>query len=388
MALHHAFRNGARNIADVQSAYKQSVIFVNNEATGVYSSQLGVLNTLPPDWQDFVNAHQAAQADALDWINNVMARLLTVPASVQSYNATISAALQDARNQAQALIQNPANAGAKSALTADLNLVKSQVSLVLAFVSGTLSAVQNYQNKVPDMAQQLQTIANKSSADAGADQQKIDDLNTAIEQLKADIKSLTAAIVGLAIADGIALTLGVVATIAAWPAGALVWIVLGPVVAVATTYIALDAIKIKADKAEIEAKQAQITGLTQDVAVLQGMAKQYRDFAAQTADVQSNLENVEAEWQTLDNEVTNAVNDIQAAIADEQACNYQAVADDLNEAVAAWTDAYNQAGSLILDINVNNAQLEPGMSQQDVQDALATGQTTDLVTYFNQLQTA
>ena len=82
MALHHAFRNSARNIADVQSAYKQSVIFVNNEATGVYSSQLGVLNTLPPDWQDFVNAHQAAQADALDWINNVMARLLTVPASV------------------------------------------------------------------------------------------------------------------------------------------------------------------------------------------------------------------------------------------------------------------------------------------------------------------
>ena len=58
MALHHAFRNSARNIADVQSAYKQSVIFVNNEATGVYSSQLGVLNTLPPDWQDFVNAHQ------------------------------------------------------------------------------------------------------------------------------------------------------------------------------------------------------------------------------------------------------------------------------------------------------------------------------------------
>jgi len=388
MALHHAFRNSARNIADVHSAYKQSVIFVNNEATGVYSSQLGVLNTLPPDWQDFVNAHQAAQADALDWINNVMARLLTVPASVQSYNATISAALQDARNQAQALIQNPGNAGARSALTADLNLVKSQVSLVLAFVSGTLSAVQNYQNKVPDMAQQLQTIANKSSADAGADQEKIDDLNAAIEQLKADIKSLTAAIVGLAIADGIALTLGVVATIAAWPFGALAWIVLGPVVVVATTYIALDAIKIKADKAEIEAKQAQITGLTQDVAVLQGMAKQYGDFAAQTADVQSNLENVEAEWQTLDNEVTNAVNDIQAAIADEQACNYQAVADDLNEAVAAWTDAYNQAGSLILDINVNNAQLEPGMSQQDVQDALATGQTTDLVTYFNQLQTA
>ena len=378
MALHLAFSKRVQTLSDVQAAYKQSVIFVNTEATGVYSSQLGVLNTLPPDWQDFVTAHQNAQADALDWINNVMARLLTVPASVQNYNGTISAALQDAKLQAQALIANPTNAGAKSALISDLNLVKSQVSLVLAFVSSTLSSLQSYQNKVPDMAQQLQTIANKSSADAGADQKKIDDLNAAIDQLKSDIKSLTAAIVALSIADGIAITLRVVATIAAWPVGALTWLVLGPAVAVATTFIALDAVKIKNDKALIESKQNEITGITQDVAVLQGMAKQYGDFAAQTAEVQSNLENVLAEWQTLDNEVTSAVNDIQAAIADQQAPNYQ------DQAIAAWTAAYNQAGSLIIDINVNNAQLSPGMSQQEVQTALAAGQTTDLVTYFNQ----
>lgn len=384
MALHLAFSKRVQTLSDVQAAYKQSVIFVNTEATGVYSSQLGVLNTLPPDWQDFVTAHQNAQADALDWINNVMARLLTVPASVQNYNGTISAALQDAKLQAQALIANPTNAGAKSALISDLNLVKSQVSLVLAFVSSTLSSLQSYQNKVPDMAQQLQTIANKSSADAGADQKKIDDLNAAIDQLKSDIKSLTAAIVALSIADGIAITLGVVATIAAWPVGALAWLVLGPAVAVATTFIALDAVKIKNDKALIESKQSEITGITQDVAVLQGMAKQYGDFAAQTAEVQSNLENVLAEWQTLDNEVTSAVNDIQAAIADQQAPNYQAVANDLDQAITAWTAAYNQAGSLIIDINVNNAQLSPGMSEQEVQTALAAGHTTDLVTYFNQ----
>lgn len=384
MALHLAFSKRTQALADAQTAYKQSVIFVNTEATGVYSSQLGVLRTLPPDWQDFVTAHENAQADALDWINNVMARLLTVPASVQNYNGTISAALQDAKLQAQALIANPGNAGAKSALISDLNLLKGQVSLVLAFVGSTLTALQGYQNKVPDMAKQLKAIADKSSAAANADQKKINELNAAIDQLKADIKSLTAAIVALSIADGIAITLGVVATIAAWPVGALVWVVLGPAVAVATTYIALDAVKIKNDKALIESKQNEITGITQDVAVLQGMAKQYGDFASQTADVQSNLENVLAEWQTLDNEVTSAVNDILAAIADQQAPNYQAVANDLDQAIAAWTAAYNQAGSLHIDINVNNAQLSPGMSEQAVQTALAGGQTTDLVTYFNQ----
>jgi hypothetical protein len=33
---------------------------------------------------------------------------------------------------------------------------------------------------------------------------------------------------------------------------------------------------------------------------------------------------------------------------------------------------------------VNTAQLQVGMSQTDVQSALAGGQTVDLITYFNQ----
>ncbi|KVP72267.1 enterotoxin (HBL) [Burkholderia ubonensis] len=384
MALHLAFSKRAQTLGAAQVAYKQSVIFVNTEATGIYSSKLGVLNTLPPDWQDYLTAHRNARSHASDWIDNVMGRLLDVPADVQGYNDSISMALQDAKYQAQLLITNSANKGAKSALKADLDAVKRTVSLVLNFVSGTLSALQSYQSEVPKMAEQLQSIANKSSADAGADQAKIDALNDAIDQLKADIKSLTTQIVALSIADGIAIVLGVVATIAAWPVGALAWLVLGPVVAVATTFIALDAEKIKTDKALIESKQSEITGISQDVAVLQGMAKQYGDFAKQTTDVQSNLENVVAEWQTLDNDVTSAVKDIQAAIADQQAPNYQAVADDLDKAIAAWTAAYNQAGSLVLEINVNNAPLSPGMSGQEVQTALAAGQITDLITYFNE----
>ncbi|KVL92202.1 hypothetical protein WT14_21045 [Burkholderia stagnalis] len=57
---------------------------------------------------------------------------------------------------------------------------------------------------------------------------------------------------------------------------------------------------------------------------------------------------------------------------------------DLDQAIAAWTAAYDQAGSLLIDINMNNAQLTPGMSEQEVKTALAAGQTTDLITYFNQ----
>ena len=101
---------------------------------------------------------------------------------------------------------------------------------------------------MPALAAALQAVADKSAHDAGADQPKIQALLDDIDALQADIKSNTAAIVALAITDGIALTLGTVATIALWPVGAPVWFVMGPVVAVATYEIAMDAINIENDK--------------------------------------------------------------------------------------------------------------------------------------------
>ena len=88
---------------------------------------------------------------------------------------------------------------------------------------------------MPSLATNLQTIATDSTKAANADQAQIDKLNADIDKLHDEIKSLTAAISGLGIADGIALTLGIVATIAAFPEGALVWFVLGPAIAVAST---------------------------------------------------------------------------------------------------------------------------------------------------------
>jgi len=65
-----------------------------------------------------------------------------------------------------------------------------------------------------------------------------------------------------------------------------------------------------------------------------------------------------------------------------------AVANDLNEAVTEWTAAYTQAGSLTVQLNVNNAQLQVGMSSTQVQQALQQGQVVDIITYYNQVSAA
>jgi hypothetical protein len=316
MALANAISKNALSLAVKQTSYKENVVAVNTLVTSVLSSSLPTLNTNPPDWKEFTAAFEAADAGALTWVNNVMARLLNVPDEVKSYNATITQLLADAKNQALTLEADPTNKTALQTLNTDLTNVNSTLSLVVTFISGALTAVKNFKDELPTLATNLQTIATNSAADAKADQAQIDKLNSDIDSLKAEIKSLTASIFALAIVDGIALTLGIVATIAAFPEGALVWFVLGPAVIAATAVIAIDGVKIKADNDLIKSDEAQITGLTADVAALQILSKNFTAMATEADDIEANLQAILVEWQALESDVALAVNDIKTAVTD------------------------------------------------------------------------
>jgi hypothetical protein len=383
LLLAHAIRKNAKTLADAQTTYKQNVVAVNTLITSVLTSQLPTLNQNPPDWTTFTNAYVQANSDALGWVNNVLARLLEVPGNVQNYNSIISQLLQDAKAQGTTLVSQPTNQTALQILNQDLNGLSGQLNLIVTFISGAVTAIQNFGDKLPDMATQLQTIATQSAVAAKADQAQIAKLNADIQKLNADIKSLTAAIVALSIADGIALTLGTVATIALWPVGALVWFALGPAVAVATTYIALDAKQIVADKAAIEGDQKLITGITADVATLQVLTTNFASMAAQTEVIEGNLRSILEAWQTLETDVNAAITDVRTAMADTSSANFQAVVNDVNNAITEWNAAYAQAGSLALTLNVNNAQLQFGMTPSQVQSALASGTQMNVIQYYN-----
>jgi chromosome segregation ATPase len=387
MALANAIKKNAVSLAVKQNSYKQNVVAVNTLITSVLSSSLPTLNQNPPDWKEFQSAYEKADAGALTWVNNVMARLLNVPNDVKSYNSTITQLLANAKTQAQILQADPDNKAALDTLNTDLTNVNSTFSLVVTFISGALNAIKSFKDELPTMATNLQTIAEDSTKAAGADQAQIDKLNQDIENLHAEIKSLTASIIALGIADGIALTLGTVATIAAFPEGALVWFVLGPVVAVATTYIAIDGLKIKADNAAIKADEAQITGLTADVSTLHILSKNFAAMSGQTVEIESNLQAILNEWQTLETDVNTAVTDIKSAVADTSSANFAAVVSELDDAASEWNAAYKQAGDLHLDLNVNDARLSVGMSSAEVQAATAKGKTVDIISYYNNVQT-
>jgi predicted nucleic acid-binding Zn-ribbon protein len=386
MGIADAIRMRSESLADTQNTYKQNVVAVNTLLTSVLTSKLPTLNTPPPDWTDFTTAYEQADAGALDWVNNVLARLMDVPGEVSGYNTLITDLLNDAAQQAAALVSNPGNAAALAALDQDLTGLSRQLNLVVTFISGAVSAIQQFQDNLPALVGNLHTIALKSSTDAQADQDAINQLLNDIDSLRSDISSLTAQIVALAIVDGIALTIGVVTTIALWPVGAAVWFVMGPAVIAATMTIALDAEKIKEDKAKIESDQEQITGLSADVATLQVLAQSFQALSDQTVAIEDSVQAILVEWQTLETDVNNAITDIRTASTEASGQNFSAVQTDLADAAQAWQAGIVQAGTLVLDLQVNNAPLSLGMSADEVQSALAGGTlTTDVITYYNQV---
>ena len=285
LALAKTVNKNAVSLAVAQTSYKQNVVAVNTLVTSVLTPSLPILNQNPPDWNEFVSAYEKADAGALTWLNNVMARLLHVPDEVSRYNSIVTHLLADAKAQGETLVQEPSNQTALDILNTDLDNLNKQMGLVVTFITGALNAIKGFKDALLTMATNLQTIADDSTKAANADQTQIDKLNQDIDNLHAEIKSLTAAIVALGIADGIALTLGVVATIAAFPEGALVWFVLGQAIAVASTYIAIDGLKIKADNAAIKGDEKQITGLTADESTLHILSKNFASMSAQTVQI-------------------------------------------------------------------------------------------------------
>lgn len=385
MLLAHAIKKNTSSLVQAQNNYKSNVITTNTFMTSVLTSQIPNLNYKPKDFPEYLTAFQKANVTALDWSNKVMAKLLTVPDEIVSYNDIIISLLNDAQAQTQTLKTYPNNSIALKILTNDLDTLSTQLSMVTGFISGAITNIEGVKNDLPDMAKELQSIANNAINDEKADKKQIDDLNKAIATLKSDINACTAAIVAAGIATGVSVTLGTIATIVAWPVGAVTWFFVAPVVAASIYVIAIDSIKIKNDKNEIEALQKEITGVTADVSTLSILAQNFTDMADQATKVQSNLQAVLDEWVILENDVNKAITEIKDSIVEKNEQKFNEILTDLSEATVAWNDAYTQAGALHLDLEVSDSNLELGMSSDEVKAAMASGKVVDIISYYNSL---
>lgn len=385
MGLRTAVRNNLIILSSASDDYKNNVIQVSQYVSGVMNSSLPVLQSPVPDWDTYTTAYLSAKSSAMVWVNTVLERLNTVPGSILGYNDTVERLFNEAIADAEKLIKNPSDVSAKAFLLDEINLAIRKMNFFSDQVSDVIQTLQSFKDSLPQQAHELQTIADTAMQDQRADEEQIKALSRKIDEANREIKSLTSAIIGLAIADGVAVTLGVIAVAVAGPIGMVTWIFLGAAVAVASIYIAIDAAKIKALKSQIEQDQKSMSAFTADVAALTNTATVFSQFAAQAQAIEDNLQRIVDAWQVLNTELQAVEKDLTDASADYTREQWQIVKTDLENAQADWNTFAASIGQLNVQILGTTARLDLGMGSEEVESAVNAGQTRDFITYINQV---
>lgn len=385
MGLRTAVRNNLIILSSASDDYKNNVIQVSQYVSGVMNSSLPVLQSPVPDWDTYTTAYLSAKSSAMVWVNTVLERLNTVPGSILGYNDTVERLFNEAIADAEKLIKNPSDVSAKAFLLDEINLAIRKMNFFSDQVSDVIQTLQSFKDSLPQQAHELQTIADTAMQDQRADEEQIKALSRKIDEANREIKSLTSAIIGLAIADGVAITLGVIAVAVAGPIGMVTWIFLGAAVAVASIYIAIDAAKIKALKSQIEQDQKSMSAFTADVAALTNTATVFSQFAAQAQAIEDNLQRIVDAWQVLNTELQAVEKDLTDASTDYTREQWQIVKTDLEHAQADWSTFAASIGQLNVQILGTTARLDLGMGSEEVESAVNAGQTKDFITYINQV---
>lgn len=380
MSFTSALRKNQVAVTTTLTAYQNKVTSMCVYITGVTGTKLPTLSVYPPDWQEYSDAYINASGAALGWTNSVMGKLLSTPQSVTGYNKNITALLQSASSQATILLGNPNDIGAKDLLQQNLDDLTQTLSMLEVFISSAVTSITDFNNTLPDQANTLKTISANAVQDGKAKAYEITVLQGEIDSLNALIDTKSKEIIGLGVALGVSVVMGVLTV----PFGPVAWLVFGSAIAVEATYIALNTQAIKDAKAAIEATVTKMDTVTQDCAALTTTAQSFSTLADEATKMESIAQAVLEAWQTLADDLNAASTAISQAIIDEGTPDWSDVAADLATATTEWQTTYSQASGLVLPTKGSNAQISVGMTEAEVQTAVDTSPSMSFVLWANQ----
>lgn len=385
MSLSEAISQNASTAGAAQLTYQQNVATITAAMLAVSEASIPTLYFPPSNWSGFENTFTEAKANAQQWVNDVLSKLLDVPDDVDNNNSVVTQILTACSNYAKQLEQQP-DSTTIQALNTDLSTLSTQLGLVTTYISSCQSAVSSFNDQLPALVEQLMSLVTDFTNQENVDQAQVNALQTAITQLNGDIAQQEQNIVTEGILAGAALYIGY---ISGWtPVGFLVKVLCTATVAAAAYGIDLAANTIASDTAQISSDTQNMNEYTQDAAACMAQVTSFSNLVSQMSAVATSLENVLQQWTTFESEIKTAVAEVSQATQDTSSAQYAAVLTDLQNASNEWTSVDELAVSLQLTLNATEATLQSGMTPQQVQAAVQSAPSQDVISYLNSMPAA
>ena len=350
MALNNlvAFQPSPQQLTD----YANALILVNNYAYAITNQNLPVLQSPPANYGTFASEFAPAKQHALNWTDNIFVQLVQFPTTItQEANTLFDMEETMIGAYLQALITNPNDAAAKTALGKSLTTLQALISSQVQTATNAQQALQQFGNDIASDAKILTGISQAATADAGADQTQIGQINKDIENLKAAINTANTLLAVSEIGIVLSIFVGIIGVVCCFIPGAqgvgaalIIVGVAGTAGSIAGTVI--ENKSINAMQAQIDSDQKQITGLNQDIILLNGVSSSFNDLYNANLKAQNALNTIISMWNNLGSTVQKVQTDLTDVANDNTAAQYQQALTDFQAAEAAWADVVTFAQAL------------------------------------------
>jgi predicted RNase H-like nuclease (RuvC/YqgF family) len=381
-------RGSIQAAQDGAGDYKKALYLLLSYAAQLTAYKFPTNVQHPPEGWDEAQKTWANLTGTLEgWAYGTLKTVITFPEELRkSSELIILPTLQTAINEAGMLVENPNDTAAKK------ELLESTLPFLATkfreFSSQTAALVYNLENQATVFdpgAKKLQEIARTAMQEAGADAKTIKRLTADIQRLRADITEHGWAIAGGSIAAVAGVAMGVLPLKLAPVIEGMSLSLLVPAVLITTSggayIVGTNTQRIQNDKKKIYDMTNKMNTLNAAITFLNMAASDLQQFASQVDGLRSDLSMVVQPWRSAEEYFThtiNTLNDIENASSED----WQQVQNELQEIENDWNALMTTLSGLQLVVKVYDAQVEAGMEENQVQQALDNGKAVDIIEYI------
>lgn len=367
---------------DFKESYTKNFLAVCGYVAAVNKTGLPALKYPMPAWDEFSAALLEAKASALEWTNNIVANLKSLPHDILQKNENMMDLFDEAILLCTKLTENPRPSRIKELCDTidDLLLTINSIQKKLA---NTLKILTEYHNSLPTQAKKLQLLANQSLKTKEVDEKKVEELRNLVSTASSEISSLNAAIAGMSIAIASSVFISVVAVAAAGPLGCLSFIFTGAVVGVSIAYIVIDSQKIKNLKEQINMTQNSMDEYTQDISTLKLLADGYNNLAKQAIEMENCMQFIISAWNAMRIDIQAIKSEIEHAQDLWTKQEWTDMQKDFEVATGLWKQFIEKTNLYDLnEVKACDCKLELGMNKDEVKNEVEKSDTIDLIEYL------
>jgi hemolytic enterotoxin HBL len=317
----------------------------------VTGTDLPALSPQPSWYQSFLAQFADAKTHALEWQNSVTPGLIAIPTSILNY-APIWSMNTATINQAVAILrQDPSNQQAQAAVRASLQTLSQGTSAQLSAATAFQQTIDTFSTDLTTDAATMQAAIQNAQQQQGYDQDQVNQLVADVNSLTSQIATWQVVATASGIGAGVAFFAGCVIAIFSFGAG-LAFGIVGAAAGIATL-IAAD-VEIQKLSLQVAKDQVQMSDLNQQIATLTVIEQNLQELITLSQQASQQVQLILDTWSTLEQEITAVITDLDDAQGDLSSMDLPQLAADMTDANADWA-TLQQFCTVIAGIQYNTA---------------------------------